>query len=139
MTDEKRNRYRIPAVAILGAGIVAEAQRLAVPWPGFNPDASRFVSVLLIALWASAAFVLIARGRMTFLANAAWAITTAAGSAMFVHGSVTRVGGSWIGLCYLPAALLLGFFLKRTFLGRGSPLLIGIEQPAAPAGARSTA
>lgn len=124
MTDRKeQNLYRVPAVAILGGGVVAEALRLARPWPGFSPDASRTVSVFLIALWVCAAFAIFGRERVRPLANTAWAITTAAACGMFVHGAVTRVGGSWIGLCYLPAALLLGFFLKRTFVGKWPPLV----------------
>lgn len=132
MTDPHRNRYRLPAVAILVAGVAAEALRLNLTWPGFNPSASRFVSVLLIVLWATAAVVLLARSRLRSLASSAWAIAMAAALAMFVHGPVTRVGGSWIGLGYLPAALVLGFFLKRTFIGRRSPFILGYGEPEHP-------
>lgn len=128
-------------MAILGAGVVAEVMRLRMPWPGFNPQASRVVSMLLIALWVCAAIVVIARGRLRSLSNAAWAIAMSAALAMFVHGAVTRVGGSWIGLSYLLAAVVLGVLLKRSFIGRRPPLLSGTQEPEHPgaaSGAQST-
>lgn len=140
MTDGHRNLYRVLAVAILVAGVVAEAARLVMPWIGFRSEASRGVSCFLMALWSVAALVVIGRGRLRSLANAAWAIAWTAALAMFVHGAVTRVGGSVIGLLYLPAAIALGFLLKRSFIGSRASLFTIHDEPehaGAAAGLRS--
>lgn len=131
-----RNLYRISSAALFVAGIAAEAARLVKPWAGFSPDASRVVSVFLIALWVSAAIAVGAYGRWRAVANVAWAIATAGALGMFVHGAVTRVGGAWIGLCYLPAAIVLGVVLKRFFVG--DAFLINVSrEPRHPGGPQS--
>jgi hypothetical protein len=117
VAHEHRNRYAATAVAILAAGVLAEAARLVEPWPGFSSTASRVVSVCLMALWATTAVVVI-RNRQRRATKGAWAIAVAASLAMFIHAAVTRVGGGWIGLGYMAAAVVLAFALKRSFLGR---------------------
>lgn len=118
MTHEHQGRYAALAVAILAAGVLAEGTRLVDPWPGFSPAASRVVSVFLMGLWAATAAVVIRRSRREREATRAWAFATSAPLAMFIHATVTRVGGSWIGLAYAAAAVGLAFVLKRTFVGR---------------------
>ncbi len=114
--DELKNheRYARGAMAILGAGVLAEGARLLAPWPGFVPPASRVVSGFLIVIWALGAVALLLRKRQRF-SSLAWATAYAAPVSMLAHGAVTRVGGSPLGLLYIAAALVVAFLLKRTF------------------------
>jgi hypothetical protein len=112
---QSHERYARGALIILGAGVLAEGARLLTPWPGFSVEASRSVSSLLIVFWTAGAVALLLRRRRGFLARVAWWYAFAAPASMLMHGTVTRVGGSQLGLLYLVAAAVLGFALKRTF------------------------
>lgn len=105
------------AIAVLGAGIVAEGLRLATnrPWPGFRAMWSHAASALLIAIFAATLFSLLRRHRSRPSASASWFLAIAAPIAMAAHASVTRVGGSTVGLLYYAGAAILVFTLKRTF------------------------
>jgi hypothetical protein len=121
------NGYTVAAVAILGAGTLAEGARLIEPWPGFTSTASRVISVFLMALWLATAVAVLGRNRAQLMAKQAmakqaWAFAIFAPLAMFIHAAVTRVGGSSIGLTYMAAAVVLAFLLKRSFVGH-SPLI----------------
>ncbi len=117
-------------MAILAAGVLAETARLVEPWPGFSATASRAVSAFLITLWSTAAIAVVRRNRPGPEPRAAWALAMAAALAMFIHGAVTRVGGGWIGLTYVVAAVALAFVLKRSFVGRSH--LIDTSQTYGP-------
>jgi hypothetical protein len=103
------------ALALLAGGVVAEAVRLVAPWPGFLPAASRAVSVALIVLWASTAVLLPLRNRRGAFASTARLLAVAAPFAMLAHASVTRVGGSLLGLPYAAGAVLLTVLLRLLF------------------------
>jgi hypothetical protein len=109
------------ALAILGGGVVAEAVRLVAPWPGFVAVASRVVSVLLIVLWASTALLLPRRNQRGALATSARLLAVAAPFAMLAHASVTRVGGSRLGLLYAVGAAALTVLLVQLFAKEREP------------------
>jgi len=120
----ERNRragYVIATQALLAAGVLAEAGRLVTPWPGFAPLASRTVSVLLIVLWASTALLLPLRNRPGRAGSIARLLAIAAPFAMLAHASVTRVGGSLIGLSYAGGAGLLTLLLVNLFASERQP------------------
>lgn len=105
------------AMVVLGAGIVAEGTRVVGdrPWPGFNPMWSHAASVLLVLLWSASIASIVLRHRSRAFARAAWFLAIVSPISMVVHASVTRVGGSSVGLVYFVGAAALVFALKRTF------------------------
>ena len=120
----ERNRragYVAATMALLAAGVLAEAVRLVTPWPGFAPIASRAVSVLLIVLWATTALLLPLRDRAGAAGSSARILAIAAPFAMLAHASVTRVGGSMIGLAYAGGAILLTLLLANLFASERQP------------------
>lgn len=122
MTEGNRQAaYVIPTLALLGAGVVAEAVRLVSPWPGFAQAASRTVSALLILLWASTAVMLPLRQRPGAAGSVARILAIAAPFAMLAHASVTRVGGSLIGLLYAGGATLMTVLLAKLFARERQP------------------
>ena len=122
MSNQHRHLgYVTAALALLGGGVVAEAIRLVTPWPGFVAAASRTVSVLLIVLWASSAAFLPLRNRPGAAGSVARILAIAAPFAMLAHDSVTRVGGSRIGLVYALGAVLLTVLLGNLFVSERQP------------------
>jgi hypothetical protein len=120
----ERNRragYVIATLAVLCAGVLAEAGRLVTPWPGFAPLASRTVSILLIVLWATSALLLPLRNRPGKAGSSARILAIAAPFAMLAHAGVTRVGGSMIGLAYAGGAIVLTLLLGNLFAGERVP------------------
>jgi hypothetical protein len=121
MNERNHPAYVAAALAILGAGVVAEAVRLVAPWPGFLAAASRTVSVLLIVIWASTALLLPLRNRPGALGTGARLMAVAAPFAMLAHASVTRVGGTLLGLPYAAGAALLTVLLVNLFAKEREP------------------
>jgi hypothetical protein len=122
MSNQRRHiGYVTAALAVLGGGVVAEAVRLVTPWPGFVAAASRTVSVLLIVLWATTAALLPLRQRSGMVGSMARILAIAAPFAMLAHASVTRVGGSRIGLVYAGGAVLLTLLLANLFASERQP------------------
>jgi hypothetical protein len=117
----RRTGYLIATWVLLCAGVVAEAGRLVTPWPGFSPLASRTVSSLLIVLWATTALLLPLRGRPGAAGSGARLLAIAAPFAMLAHASVTRVGGSMIGLLYAAGAIVLTLLLGNLFARERQP------------------
>lgn len=113
--------YVTAALAVLAGGVVAEAVRLVMPWPGFVPVASRVVSILLIALWLTTAALLPLRQRAGWAGSVARILAIAAPFAMLAHAGVTRVGGSRIGLVYAGGAVLLTLLLANLFASERQP------------------
>ena len=115
--EQRSSRWGLATAAflwLLGAG---ELARIALqrPWPGFPPSASHGASAFLAGLWFATGVVLLLRRRSTFLANAAWLLGLAPPFSMLVWGIITRSGGSWWGLLYVPAAVLTTIGLSRTW------------------------
>ena len=129
--QQQGQTYSWGAVTILGAGVAAEAVRLVAPWPGFVPAASQTVSVLLMLLWASTAVLLPLRNRRPQLATLARILAVAAAFAMVAHASVTRVGGSFVGLVYLAGAGLLTVLFVKIFSRERDPETRAWLPPAA--------
>jgi hypothetical protein len=117
----RRTGYVIATQMLLGAGVLAEAVHLVSPWPGFAPVASRTVSILLIVLWATSALFLPLRNRPGSGGSIARLLAVAAPFAMLAHASVTRVGGSMIGLSYAGGAALLTLLLANLFASERQP------------------
>lgn len=117
----RRAGYVTATLALLGAGVVAEAARLVTPWPGFAPVASHTVSVLLIVLWATTALLLPLRNRPGVTGSSARILAIAAPFAMLAHAGVTRVGGSMIGLAYAAGAIVLTLLLANLFASERQP------------------
>src|SRR5688572_5416824 len=116
--DERQSheRYARVAIAILMTGALAEGARLFLaPWPGYSPEASRTLSAIWLVFWVIGALAIYVRRRGRCWANLAWWYAFAAPLSMLAQGSLTRVGGSLLGLPYFAAAAALGFTLKRTF------------------------
>lgn len=107
------------AAAILVAGVAYEVFRLFVPWPDVKYGLSATISSVLIVVWTVAAVTLLNRRKHEASASLGWVLTFAAPVLMGVHALATRsITQSWLGLVYVPMALALGFFLKRTWDGR---------------------
>jgi hypothetical protein len=117
----RRHGYSWAAIAILVAGVAAEAVRLVAPWPGFVPAASETVSVALMLMWASTAITLPLRNRSPRLATLSRLLAVAAAFAMLAHAAVTRVGGSYVGLGYFVGAGLLAFLFVKIFSRERDP------------------
>lgn len=105
------------AMVVLGAGIIAEGTRVlgSRPWPGFRPIWSHAASAVLALLWSAAIVSLLLRHRERLFARVSWFLAILAPISMLAHASVTRLGGSTVGLLYYVGAALLVFTLKRTF------------------------
>jgi uncharacterized membrane protein YfcA len=88
---------------------------LLAPWPGYSPAASRTLSAIWAVFWVIGVWAIQWRQRGRFWASLAWWYAFAAPLSMLAQGSLTRVGGSLLGLPYFAAAAALGFTLKRTF------------------------
>ena len=126
----RHGRYAYAAAILLGVGALHEAFRL-VPgqtWPGFAPGVSRAASLGLILLWTATAVAILLRYRHRVFASAAFTLSVLSPLFMVSHGAITRVGGSLVGLLYLPLAALLGLALKR-MLDRGERLRLPTEYP----------
>jgi len=124
-------RYAGAAVAVLAVGVFIEGFRALVPgqtWPGYAPMLSRALSASLIALWAVTAVSAVLRRHHRIFASAAWTLAVLTPVLMVAHAAITRVGGSWLGLLYVPLAAALGFALKRT-LDRGERLFMPTTNP----------
>jgi hypothetical protein len=102
---------------ILGAGVVAEGLRVVLrrPWPGFEPRFVLVVSAVLALTWGCCLVAVLWRRRFRWSATAAWFAVFLGPILMLGHGAITRVGGSVLGLLYVPAALVLVIALKRVF------------------------
>jgi hypothetical protein len=124
-------RYALAAVFVLLIAMFIEAFRALVPgqtWPGYAPSISRVVSATLILVWAATGVSAILRRRHRIFASAVWTLAVLTPIFMVIHGAATRVGGSWLGLLYLPLAAAVGFTLKRT-LDRGERLFMPTTNP----------
>jgi hypothetical protein len=124
-------RYAGAAVAVLAIGVFIEGFRAFVPgqtWPGFAPMLSRALSASLILLWVTTAVSVVLRRHHRFFASTAWTLAVLTPIFMVSHAAVTRVGGSALGLVYVPLAAALGFALKRT-LDRGERLFMPTNNP----------
>lgn len=127
----RHDRYAFGALLALALGVLFEGFRLLVPghtWPGFAPALSRVASASLMLLWAATGTALLLRFRHRFFASVAFTLAVLAPLFMVTHAAITRVGGSPLGLLYLPLAAALGFALKRTF-DRGARLRLPTEHP----------
>lgn len=114
----RHDSYASLAVVLLAIGVAAEAFRLLVPggtWPGYSPLLSRAVSATFIGAWSVHAVALLARRRHRVFASSAWVLSVLSPFFMVAHAAITRIGGSYLGLAYVPLAAALGFALKRTF------------------------
>ena len=110
-------RYAIAALAILVAGVAYEIVRLFLPWgPNVGYVVSAGVSTSLIVMWSATALSLVRRHKAHRGAQLGWALSFLAPIAMFLHGFATlTVAGSYAGLPYIPAALVVLFCLKRAW------------------------
>jgi hypothetical protein len=127
----RHDRYAIAAVALLGIAVVIETFRLVAPghtWPGFAPMLSRAASAGLIALWTATAVSLVFRRRHRVFASLAWTLAYTTPLFMVAHAAITRVGGSFLGLLYVPVAVAVGFALKGT-LDRGERKVLPTKDP----------
>lgn len=132
MTEQARHEHAAWISGfVLTGGIVVEGTRLALvlPWPGFAPALSLFVSGALSVLWACSLVLLLLRKRFHATAIASFTTTFVAPFSMLAHAAATRVGGSSLGLLYVPAAFVLVVALKRVF-DRGEKAALDAKTPA---------
>jgi hypothetical protein len=110
------DRYALLASGALALGVGLETFRLfpGHTWPGYDASLSRVVSALLIALFAITAVSAVLRRRHRVFASLVWVLSILSPLFMIAHAAVTRVGGTFVGLVYVPLAVTVAFALKRT-------------------------
>jgi len=85
------------------------------PWPGIAAGLSNLVSLVLAALWAAAAVLQLSRLRHPRYDDATQLLCIAGTLLLVLHGAVTRVLGSYVGLGNLFLALLQTILLRHAF------------------------
>jgi len=115
----RHDRYALLAAGALAVGVGIETFRLfpGHHWPGYGPGVSRLASSAFIALWSMTAVSAVLRRRHRVFATLAWVLSVLSPLFMVAHAAVTRVGGAFLGLAYVPLAAAVGFALKRTLDG----------------------
>jgi hypothetical protein len=110
------DRYAVLAAGALAVGVGIETFRLfpGHHWPGYAEGVSRLASSSYIALWSATAVSAVFRRRHRVFATLAWVLSVLSPLFMVAHAAVTRVGGTLVGLVYVPLAAIVGFALKRT-------------------------
>jgi hypothetical protein len=128
--ESRHDRYALGAAALLAMGVLVEFYRMfpGQTWPGYAPVLSRAVSASFMLAWTTTAVAVVFRRRHRLFASLAWTLAFLSPMFMVAHAAITRVGGSHLGLLYVPLAAALGFALKGT-LDRGERFLLPTNNP----------
>ncbi len=114
-----RRNYARTAAAILFLDGAFELARVisARPWPGTYPPYihSNLVSLILSALWFTAAVFLILREKRPSLERLSLGLALASTLTVLFHGLISRVFGERLGLFNVFVAIVLLILIKKSF------------------------